>query len=133
MGRCFIGCCGRLIAAPGSQLLELDLRDSEYWWPTRLFLLSALLTDYTDVCRLVFVQGASRQYVGMADPAAVRRRVETTIPGLDSAYLAARASAISAAINGGPGPGPLGDPRPAAPAGLAPNQRLDDDRIVEWR
>lgn len=122
----------RLIAAPGSQLLEIDLRAGDYWWPTRLFLFSALLSDYTDVCRLVFVQGVSRQYIGMADPAAVRGRLEATIPGLNAAYAAARASAITAAINGEPGPRPLDGPQPAGPTVAPPDQRLDYSRIVEW-
>ena len=122
----------RLIAAPGSQLLEIDLRDGDYWWPTRLFLLSALLSDYTDVCRLVFVQGVTRQYIGMADPAAVRDRLEATIPGLTAAYAAARASAITAAINGEPGPRPLSGLEPPGPAVARPDQRLDYSRIVEW-
>jgi hypothetical protein len=121
----------RLITAPGSQVLELDLRDNNYWWPTRLFLVSALLRDYTDVRRLAFVHGPRRVYVGMAEPDAVCRRVELGTPGLSAAYAAARESAVSAAIDGEQGPQPLRAARPA-PSAVVTGRRADDARIVEW-
>jgi hypothetical protein len=98
-------------------LLELDLRDGNYWWPTRLYLLAALLSDYTRVERLVFVQGPSRRYVGMAEPKAIRLRIEVALPGLDLAYASARQQALQNAIQP-----PVPAMRPA---------RLDVAQIIE--
>jgi hypothetical protein len=53
------------------ELLGINLRDKPYWWSTRLFLEAALVEDYTNIQRLVFVGGDGR-YVGMASPRQVR-------------------------------------------------------------
>jgi hypothetical protein len=51
------------------KLVEVNLRSKPYWWSTRLFLLAALVEEYTRIERLIFVEGdAARRYVGMASP-----------------------------------------------------------------
>lgn len=82
------GLVNKVIENPTIELLELNLRATRYWWSTRLYLQAALAEDYTNVQRLVFVDGdAHRHYVGMAAPGEVRRALAHP-PGLDleSAY-----------------------------------------------
>jgi hypothetical protein len=77
------------IARPEQEVLELNLRDGNYWWSTRLFLLAALVEDYSRIQRLVFVEGGEeRTFVGMAPPADVRRALAlaTDWPILEQAY-----------------------------------------------
>jgi hypothetical protein len=79
-----------VIKNPNIELLELNLRTTQYWWSTRLYLQAALVEDYTKIKRLVFVDGdAQRRYVGMAAPGEVRRALAQP-PGVDleSAYRA---------------------------------------------
>jgi hypothetical protein len=84
-----IGLVDRVIETnPPVELLELNLRTTQYWWSTRLYLQAALADDYTSIERLVFVDGdAQRRYVGMAAPGDVRRALAHP-PGVDleSAY-----------------------------------------------
>jgi hypothetical protein len=61
----------RVIEDPTIELLEINLRNTPYWWSTRLFLQAALIEDHTNIQRLVFVDGG-RRYVGMATPRQVR-------------------------------------------------------------
>ena len=73
----------RVIANPSIELLELNLRTTQYWWSTRVYLQAALVADYTNIQRLVFVDGdAQRHYVGMASPGEVRRALGQ-LPGLN--------------------------------------------------
>lgn len=85
----------KIIKSPQSELVELDLRDGTYWWPSRLYLLAALLNDYTSVKRIVFVQATETGtvYAGMARPSAVARRIESSIKGIGAAYQKAREQA----------------------------------------
>jgi hypothetical protein len=78
----------RVIANPGIELLEINLRTTRYWWSTRIYLQAALAEDYTKVQRLVFVDGdAERRYVGMAAPGEVRRALaQQSGADLESAY-----------------------------------------------
>jgi hypothetical protein len=67
-----------LIPAPDTELIEVDLHPEPYWWPSRLFFLAALLDDWTDIRRLVFVSlsGDTRKdYIGMARPHVIRRSI----------------------------------------------------------
>ncbi len=65
------------------ELLEFNLRTTQYWWSTRLFLQAALVEDRTKIQRMVFVEGdAERRYVGMASPGAVRRALAQP-PGMN--------------------------------------------------
>jgi hypothetical protein len=73
----------RAIGNPKIELLELNLRTTNYWWSTRLYLQAALVEDRTKIQRLVFVEGdAQRRYVGMATPAEVRRALAQP-PGMN--------------------------------------------------
>lgn len=57
-----------------SKLLQINLRNDDYWWSTRLFLVAALAQDYTDVEGLVFVRSRDKQvFVGIASPRDVRK------------------------------------------------------------
>jgi hypothetical protein len=59
-----------------AKLLRVNLRDDDYWWSTRLFLVAALAQDYTQVRSLVFVRKGDEQiFVGIADPRDVRKRL----------------------------------------------------------
>jgi hypothetical protein len=61
------------LASTDAELLEVQLHSEPYWWPSRLFLLAAMLDDFTPVRRMVFVAGDYRRdYVGMAEPHVVR-------------------------------------------------------------
>lgn len=69
-------------------LLAVNLRSIPYWWSTRLYLLAALASEYTNIQRLIFVeQDAARIYIGMASPAAVRQALGRKFPYLESAFL----------------------------------------------
>lgn len=75
------------IARPEQELLELNLRDGNYWWSTRMFLVAALAEDYSRIRRLVFVErGDERAFVGMASPGDVRRALATEWPILELSY-----------------------------------------------
>ena len=81
------------LARKRSKLLQIDLRNDDYWWPSRLFLVAALAQDYTDVEALVFVRSrADRIFVGIATPSDVRRRLAQTFTSghYESAYRRAR-------------------------------------------
>lgn len=123
----------KLIEATDSQLLEVDLRDGSYWWPTRLFLLAALLKDFTDVRRLVFVLHAreGREYLGMATPSGVCRCIELALPGVKAAYAVARESAFVDLMSGHTSPTQFAAQPPVMPyPPVAPT--VDDLRVVEF-
>jgi hypothetical protein len=61
----------RILKDKNIELLEINLRNDPYWWDTRLFLQAALIEDYTNIQRIVFVDDDHR-YVGMAAPRQVR-------------------------------------------------------------
>lgn len=78
------------------RLMRVNLRNDDYWWSTRIFLLAALAADYTDVKGLVFVKsGDLRIFVGIAEPLAVRRGLATVFPKYETAYRQIRSEAIS--------------------------------------
>jgi hypothetical protein len=81
----------KLIAAAIAQqdlrLVEVNLRSRPYWWTTRLFLLAALLQEYTDVKQIVVAKhGALRTFVGIATPASVRRILGERFPPLEETF-----------------------------------------------
>jgi hypothetical protein len=82
------GLVDRVIGNPDIELLEVNLRTTRYWWSTRIYLQAALVEDYTNIRRLVFVEGdAQRRYVGMATPGEVRRALaQRPGPDLELAY-----------------------------------------------
>jgi hypothetical protein len=71
--------------AAGARIVEVDLGEGQTWWSTRLFLLAALLQDYTQISQIMFVEADSK-FIGMASPAAVRAGLMSAEPLLASAY-----------------------------------------------
>jgi hypothetical protein len=77
------GLIDKVIGNPDTELLEINLRTTKYWWSTRLYLQAALAEDYTNIQRLVFMDGdKDRRYVGMASPGVVRKAL-AKFGGLD--------------------------------------------------
>jgi hypothetical protein len=100
-----------------SKLVQIDLRNNAYWWPTRLFLVAALAQDYTDVEALVFVRSRGEQiFVGIAAPRDVRRRLARTFSSsnYESAYRRARRGTASATADAGDAIAAIIDKWPAA-------------------
>jgi hypothetical protein len=56
----------------GAKYIEVNLGKGKSWWSTRLYLLASLAFDYTQIRRIVFVDGEKR-LIGMASPLAVKR------------------------------------------------------------
>ncbi|ORW03344.1 MULTISPECIES: hypothetical protein [Mycobacterium] len=82
-----------------AKILRIDLRDDNYWWSTRMFLVAALAQDYTQVEALVFVRSGNEQnFVGIAAPRDVRRRLAKNFAAdnYESAYRKARAAVTDA-------------------------------------
>jgi hypothetical protein len=80
------------------RLVESDLRDTPYWWSTRLFLLAALAEEYTDIERFVFVEnGAARTYIGMTGPHTLRRVLGARFPEYEQTFNGIHASAAGGA------------------------------------
>jgi hypothetical protein len=74
-----------------SKLLRINLRDDNYWWSTRLFLVAALAEDYTAVEALIFVRsGDERILVGIASPRAVRTGISAVFPDYEKVYREVR-------------------------------------------
>lgn len=81
----------RAVIRNSVSLIQVNLRNDDYWWSTRLFLVAALAEEYTSVRALVFVRGGEqRLYVGVAAPGAVRRSLATAFPQYETAYRNAR-------------------------------------------
>jgi len=75
-----------------SELVEVNLREENFLWSTRLYLLAALAEDYTNIRQLVFLRhtaGRERCFIGMATPTATRRALAIRHPELEKAYRAA--------------------------------------------
>jgi hypothetical protein len=80
----------------GSHLLRINLRDGNYWWSTRVFLVAALAQDYTEVRALVFVKG-DESFIGIGAPGAVRRELGAYFARdqYEATYTKARATALT--------------------------------------
>jgi hypothetical protein len=74
--------------ARDTEIVEVDLRDDDYWWNTRLFLLAALADDFSSIRRFLFSTGVDRRFVGFAPPAGVRRALGAATPELEQVYAA---------------------------------------------
>lgn len=80
-----------------ARLLRLNLRNDDYWWSTRVYLVAALATDYTKVEQLIFVHGnEDRLWVGMIDPATARDRLAKVFPQYERYYRNVRKMAAAA-------------------------------------
>lgn len=66
-------------------LVQIDLRDGEYWWSTRLFLTAVLLHDYTSVSQVVLVHEGER-FFGFVSPADLSRCIGRLFPDISRAY-----------------------------------------------
>jgi hypothetical protein len=68
--------------------LRVDLGSD--WWSTRLYLVAALLEDYTSIEQIVFLGDATMdpapKYLGMCSPADVRRALGSHFRSVDRAY-----------------------------------------------
>jgi hypothetical protein len=97
-----------------SRVLRVNLRDERYWWSTRIFLLGALASDYTNVEALVFVRGGGQQlFIGLASPRAVRDRLASRFPDYEANYRKVRAEIAQAPM-------------------LSPDQELDAILTSRW-
>lgn len=80
------------------KLLRVNLRNDDYWWSTRLFLVAALAMDYADIDALVFVRSREeRIFVGIAAPSSVRTRLAAEFPDYEIAYRKIRSEVVSGA------------------------------------
>jgi hypothetical protein len=71
-----------------TEIIEINLRDGDYWWSTRLYLLAALANDYSTLQAFAFVeQGVKRTFLGMCTPAAVRKALACKFPVLAKVYV----------------------------------------------
>lgn len=76
-----------LIVRSDTELIEVNLRDGDYWWSSRLYLLAALADDFSNVRQFVFVEhGPQRAFVGMATTGAVRGAMAAELPSLEVVY-----------------------------------------------
>jgi hypothetical protein len=83
-----------------SKLLRINLREDNYWWSTRIFLVAALAEDYTEVEALIFVRaGMERIFVGIASPRAIRARLAVRFPDYEVAYRKVRSESAASVIN----------------------------------
>jgi hypothetical protein len=79
----------RIVDRKDVRALEIDLGDSDYWWPSRLYLVAALAADFSHVRAIAFVEsGNERLFVGTAPPAAVRSALAAAFPSFEEAYAA---------------------------------------------
>jgi hypothetical protein len=75
------------IRQPGTELVEVNLREGDYWWSTRLYLLATLMEDYTDVKQIAFVENSEeRFFLGFATSSDVRRALATAFPEMELRY-----------------------------------------------
>lgn len=75
------------IVRPKDELIEINLKDGNYWWSTRLYLLSALLSDYSKVDHFAVVdRDAERRFLGFVAVASVRQALTTRRPLMETIY-----------------------------------------------
>jgi quinol monooxygenase YgiN len=78
---------GAAIEEADMELLEVNLRSTPYWWSTRLYLMAALVEEYTEIQRFIFVErDAARLYIGMASPSAVRKALAARFPNYEQIF-----------------------------------------------
>src|SRR5262245_41628811 len=75
--------------------VQVNLGSGASWWSTRLYLVAALLEDYTTIQQIVFLRSApvdppstyyETRYLGMCSPAEVRRALASHFRDVDRAY-----------------------------------------------
>jgi hypothetical protein len=67
------------------QVLEINLRNGDYWWSSRLFLVAALAVEHTSVGCLAFVTEGNR-FFGLASPWATLLSLSKAFPEVAKAY-----------------------------------------------
>jgi len=81
------------IVRPKDELIEINLKDGNYWWSTRLYLLSALLSDYSKVDHFAVVdRDAERRFLGFVGVASIRQALTSTSPLLETIYRRLKAN-----------------------------------------
>jgi hypothetical protein len=78
-----------------ARLVELDLGEGRSWKSRQLFLVAALLEDYTAVERIMLL--ADKRYVGMASPGVLHRALAQRFPEFEATYRSQRAQGKPAA------------------------------------
>ena len=77
------------------ELVQINLKEGKYWWSTRLFLLAALAEEYTKIKQLIFVENKNQcYYIGMATPAAVRKKMAQRYPEFERIYQLVQGDSI---------------------------------------
>jgi hypothetical protein len=94
-----VGLATAIKDAEKTSVIEVNLDGGDSWLSTRLFLLAALVEDYTGICQMIFLenrQNQDRVFVGSAAPATVRQGLAWNSPRLKEAYeVAKRESALA--------------------------------------
>lgn len=76
-----------VIVSGDTEILEINLRDGNYWWSTRLYLLAALVNDYSNVQAFTFVEcGVERKFLGIVRPASIQKGLAKAFPALPQIY-----------------------------------------------
>lgn len=84
----------------GARLLRVNLRNDDYWWLTRVYLVAALAMDYTKVEQLLFVRGQEeRVWIGMIDPPTARDLLAQEFPEYERYYRDVRNLAAAADVS----------------------------------
>ena len=65
-------------------VLDINLHNGDYWWSSRLFLLSALVVDYTSIRCFAFLY--NKDFVGLATPLSVLKSLTNAFPKIAKAY-----------------------------------------------
>ena len=86
----------KVIVSGDTEILEINLRDGDYWWSTRLYLLAALVTDYSNVQAFTFVErGVERTFLGIVRPASLQKALAKAFPALPTIYSQVTAQALA--------------------------------------
>ncbi|HYR78235.1 MAG TPA: hypothetical protein VEM96_20665 [Pyrinomonadaceae bacterium] len=70
-----------------TEIVEINLRNGDYWWSTRLYLLAALADDYSTIQAFAFVGlGIQRRFLGLCTPAVLRKAIAKAFPTFAEVY-----------------------------------------------
>jgi len=90
------------VATGTTDPVQVNLGGGTTWWSTRLFLLAALVEDFTRVPYLVFVSDGGDlrpAFVGQATPRETRRAMARLHPQLERVYLTTQAQGVLNRLN----------------------------------
>jgi hypothetical protein len=78
----------KAIVRGDTEILEINLRNRDYWWSTRLYLLAALADDHSTIKAFAFVEhGIERKFLGLCTPTAMRKAIDRACPVLAKVYV----------------------------------------------